>query len=126
MNEFTVADLLQFQNNLLEQRLKSGTVNRNMSLVKHLFHLAERWEVIDKAPTKNIPPLTDSGARERFLSLGELDRLLDALRQCQSPVVPDIIRLLILTGARKSEVTELPWVLPKKSHSSKFATICSL
>ena len=109
MNEFTVTDLLQFQNNLLEQGLKPSTINRNMALVKHLFHLAERWEIIDRAPTKNISPLADNGARERFLTLAELERLMDALRQCQSPIVPDIIRLLILTGARRSEVTQLPW-----------------
>ncbi len=109
MDSFTPADLLQFQNNLLEQGLKPGTVNRNMALVKHLFHLAERWEIIDKAPTKNISPLADHGNRERFLTLAELERLLTALERCQSPIIPDIIRLLILTGARRSEVIQLPW-----------------
>ncbi|MBD1401852.1 integrase arm-type DNA-binding domain-containing protein [Pelobacter sp. M08fum] len=94
MSEFTPADLIQFQNNLLGQGLKPGTVNRNMALVKHLFHLAERWEIIGRAPTKNISPLADHGARERFLTLAELERLLTTLEQCQSPIVPDIIRLV--------------------------------
>lgn len=109
MADFTPSDLLEFQNNLVQQKLKPGSVNRNMALVKHLFHLAERWEIIDRAPTKNIPPLTDHGARERYLTPEELKRLLNALEHCQSPVVPDIIRMLILTGARRSEVSHLPW-----------------
>ncbi|WP_279614617.1 hypothetical protein [Desulfonatronospira thiodismutans] len=31
------------------------------------------------------------------------------MNNCNSPVVPDIIRFLIMTGARKSEAVNLPW-----------------
>ncbi len=109
MNEFKPGDLLEFQSNLVRQNFKPASVNRVMALVKHIFNLAERWELIDRAPTRNVSKLADNGARERYLSPDELSRLLKELDNCKSQVVPDIIKLLILTGARKTEVVELPW-----------------
>ena len=75
-----------------------------MALVKYLFSLAERWEIIDKAPTRNIGKLQDNGARERYLTQEEIERLFLAVNDSQSQLVPDIIEVLLLTGARKSEV----------------------
>ncbi|WP_050775254.1 site-specific integrase [Desulfonatronospira thiodismutans] len=43
------------------------------------------------------------------MSIDELERLLAEIKNCKSPVVPDVIEFLILTGARKSEVAHLPW-----------------
>ncbi len=109
MDQFKPGDLLDFQNSLVNKGFKPGTVNRMMALVKHIFNLAERWEIIDRAPTKNICKLADDGAKERFLSVEELEKLLKEIKNCKSPVVPDIITFLVLTGARKSEVSNLPW-----------------
>ena len=109
MDEFKPGDLLELQNSLIRQNLKPASVNRIMTLAKYIFNLAERWEVIDKAPTRNISKLPDNGAKERFLSEEELKRLLEALKTSSSKVVPDIIEFLILTGARMSEAVNLPW-----------------
>ena len=75
-----------------------------------LFNLAERWQVIDKAPTRNARELSDPDRRERYLTDEELYRVLDALDNCRSMLAPtDIIRMLLLTGARKSEVVGMRW-----------------
>ncbi|WP_040417261.1 tyrosine-type recombinase/integrase [Desulfonatronospira thiodismutans] len=74
-----------------------------------LFNLAERWQVIDKAPTRNARELSDPDRRERYLTDEELYRVLDALYNCRSTIVADIIRMLLLTGARKSEVVRMRW-----------------
>lgn len=52
--------------------------------------------------------------RERFLSTEEVGRLLDALMKLEAeaglaPAFADATRLLLLTGARKSEILELRW-----------------
>ncbi len=109
MDEFKPGDILEFQNNLAAQDLKPGTVNRYVTLVKYVFNLAERWEVIDRAPTRNVERLQDNDRKERYLTPEELERLMQELDNCNSEVVPEIIRFLILTGARRSEVVNLPW-----------------
>ncbi|WP_045214308.1 site-specific integrase [Desulfonatronovibrio magnus] len=109
MDEFKPGDLLEFQSALVNRGFKPGSVNRVMALVKHIFNLAERWEIIQRAPTKNVSKLADNGAMERFLTHQELETLLEAIKTCKSPVVPDLIEFLILTGARKSEASQLPW-----------------
>lgn len=109
MNEFSTQDLISFQNSLAKSHLQPGTVNRYMALVKYIFNLAERWEIIDKAPTRNAPPLEDNSRKERFLTPEELHRLLQALDACRSPVISDVFRFLLLTGARRNEASHLVW-----------------
>ncbi|TVQ95330.1 MAG: site-specific integrase [Desulfovibrionales bacterium] len=109
MNEFTTQDLIAFQNALHQGGLKAGSVNRYMALVKYIFNLAERWEVIDKAPTRNTLRLENNARKERFLNENEMVLLLETLKQCASPVVPDIIEFLMLTGARRNEVLGMRW-----------------
>ena len=109
LNDITTHDLIEFQNGLVKGGMKPASVNRYMALAKYLFNLAERWEILDKAPTKNVRKLEDNGARERYLDQDEVYRLLEALNNCKSQVVPDIIEFLLLTGARKSEAAEMAW-----------------
>lgn len=109
MPDIARQDIEAFQSSLFNKGKKPGTVNRYMSLLKYIFNLAERWEVIDKSPARNISNLADNNHKERFLTGRETENLLEALKKAQSKVVPDIIELLILTGARKSEVAGLKW-----------------
>lgn len=100
----------EFQSNFILMGYKPGTVNRYMALVKYIFNLAEKWEIIDKTPARYISKLEDNNHKERYLDEDETERLLMALKNCKSTVIPDIIEFLILTGARKSEVVNLPWI----------------
>ncbi|HVT18823.1 MAG TPA: tyrosine-type recombinase/integrase [Thermoanaerobaculia bacterium] len=89
--------------------------NRVLALLSKMFNLAERWGVrqegtnpcryVDKYPEKR---------RERFLSGAELARLGEVLaaaeqRAAEPPPVIAAIRLLVLTGCRKSEILTLRW-----------------
>lgn len=53
--------------------------------------------------------MADNNRKERFLTKEETERLLAALKQSKSPVLPDLIEFLILTGARKSEASQARW-----------------
>ena len=109
LNEFKPGDLIEFQNTMVNQGFKPGSVNRYMAIIKHILNTAEKWDYIDSSPTRKVSRMYDAGRQERFLSPEELERVLDELNNCNSPVVPDIIRFLIMTGARKSEAVNLPW-----------------
>lgn len=110
ISEITRDDIQEFQTNCMLMGNKPGTVNRYMALIKYIFNLAERWEVIDKTPARYISKLKDNNHKERYLNEEETERLLTALKSCKSVVVPDIIEFLILTGSRKSEAVNLPWM----------------
>lgn len=102
-------DVESFQSALFCSGKKPSTVNRYMALVKYIFNLAERWEVINKSPARNVGKLADNNHKERYLSDVETQNLLDSLNKTKSNVVPGIIEFLILTGARKGEVVGLRW-----------------
>ncbi len=109
LNDISKQDVVDLQNKLSAGGLKPGTVNRIMAIVKYVFALAERWEVLDKSPARNIPRLEDNNQKERFLTTEEMHRLLEALKSCNSHAVRDIIEFLLITGARRTEVVGLEW-----------------
>lgn len=109
ISEITREDVQEIQSNFLRVGHKPSSVNRYMALVKYIFNLAEKWEVIDKSPARHVSKLADNSHKERYLTKEETERLLTELKSCKSQAVPDIVKLLILTGARKSEVVGLRW-----------------
>ena len=110
ISEITRDDVTNFQDGLIFNGLKPGTVNRHMALVKFIFSLAEKWEVIEKSPARGVSKLADNNHKERYLSREEITRLLTELKNCKSDAVPDVIEFLILTGARKGEAMHMKWV----------------
>jgi integrase len=89
--------------------------NRTLALLSKLFVWAEKHGLRSDGsnPCRHIEKYRES-RRERFLSQAELGRLGDALREAEqdnscSPWVIAAIRLLILTGARLSEILTLRW-----------------
>ena len=110
MTEITRQDVEEFQANFVRAGYKPASVNRYLALVKHIFNLAEKWEIIDKSPARNVVKLEENNQKERYLSQEETQRLLHELTNCQSKVFPDLIEFLILTGARKSEAAQARWV----------------
>ena len=101
----------------LHQRMKDrpGAANRTLALLSHMMNVAEKWGVrpdgtnpcrhVDKYPQRR---------RERFLSEKELAHLAAVLTeielaQSELPSVVPAIRLLLFTGARRSEILTLRW-----------------
>jgi integrase len=109
LSEIAREDIQQFQAEMLAHGYKPGTVNRRMALVKFIFNLAEKWEVIDKSPARGVSKVADNEGKERYLTKEETVRLLAALKESKSQVVPDLIEFLLLTGARKSEASNARW-----------------
>ena len=94
---------------------KPGAANRTLTLLSKMFNLAEKWGFrpdgsnpcrhMDRYPERSI---------ERFLSGGELKRLGNALAKAEKektepPSAITAVRLLVLTGARLSEILTLKW-----------------
>lgn len=89
--------------------------NRALAVLSKMFNLAERWGLRpdNSNPCRHIERYPER-PKERFLSPAEMARLGQVLRDVEAdnsehPSVVLAIRLLALTGMRKSEVLELRW-----------------
>ncbi len=89
----------------------AGTCNRWLVLLRYIFNLAIRWELMPEGsnPTRNVDLLQDNGARERYLTSEEVRSLFEEIERNRNTQVGQVVKLLLLTGARKREVLDLRW-----------------
>jgi integrase len=84
------------------------TANRCVALLSKMFALAVRWQYVATNPCRGIERNPEP-KRERYLSADELARLGAALAKHKDKAAANIFRLLLLTGARRSEVAGARW-----------------
>ena len=82
--------------------------NRTISMVSKMFGLAVRWGMVPANPARGVERNLE-GKRKRYLSSDELARLLEALSQHPNKQSVNIIRILLMTGARRGEVLAMRW-----------------
>jgi integrase len=73
-----------------------------------MFNLAIRWEMRPDNPASGFIRNPES-PRERFLDLKEIGRLSEVLAEHPNQRMADVIRLLMLTGARRGEGLRACW-----------------
>ena len=88
----------------------TGTTNRVVVLLRHIFNLGSRWRIagIGENPTAGIA-LAPDVHRERFLTREEAQRLKISIEADQNKPAAKAIMLLLLTGARRNEITHAKW-----------------
>jgi integrase len=82
--------------------------NRVLALVSTLLSLAVIWEYRSDNPAKGIEKNPEE-PRYRYLTPEELPRLSAALDAYPNQDPADVLRMLLLTGARKNEVLSMRW-----------------
>jgi integrase len=129
VTEVTRADVDRFHKALASKPYRA---NRCLALLSKAFNLAEvwGWRPDGSNPCRHVKKFAEA-KRQRFLSADELLRLGDVLRHAEHdgyldlPAKPEkrgvparvpisrwpiaAVRLLVLTGARKSEILSLRW-----------------
>ena len=89
-----------------------GTATRTVRLVSSILSFAVREGYLTRNPAIGVETTPDK-ARERFLSDEEAIRLGKAISEAEAegahPYAIAIIRLLAMSGARKSEIEKLKW-----------------
>ncbi len=82
--------------------------NRVRALLSKMFALAVAWEWREFNPVQGIPKYQEE-KRERWLREDEIQRLSKVLTIHPNQRAANVIRLLILTGSRKSEALNATW-----------------
>jgi integrase len=82
--------------------------NRVIALVSRIFTMAIKWEMRSDNPCKGIER-NDEQKRKRYLKGDELARLTKALAEHEDQQAANIVRLLLLTGARSGETVAARW-----------------
>jgi integrase len=82
--------------------------NRVAALLSKMFTLSVRWGMRADNPAKGIERNHEE-RRYRYLTGDELSRLTDALAVHPNQQAATVVRLLLLTGARRGEVLGATW-----------------
>jgi integrase len=82
--------------------------NRVLALLSKMFSLAVRWGWRMDNPCKGIER-NQEHKRTRYLSAAELKRLAEALAKLEDQGAANVVRLLLLTGARRGELLAATW-----------------
>ena len=85
--------------------VRPATLNRELSLLKHLFTKAIEWGKCKENPAKKVKKLKGEVKRVRFLMSAEVHTLLS---NCPDYLKP-IVTVAVHTGMRKGELLGLEW-----------------
>jgi integrase len=107
VSDQTVVVLLR---QLREAGYASGTTNRVLVLLRFMFNLGRKWGVpgCRDNPTIGLKTTPDV-CRQRFLTNEEAQRLLLALDADENRIAAFAVKLLLLTGGRRNEITYAKW-----------------
>jgi integrase len=97
------------------QKGQPSTINREMTVLKHIMRRAVEWEYLSRnpfldaqgRPLAGLRALKEPSGRTRFLSVEEIERLLLACEASESPYLRAFVMVSINTGMRRNEVLSL-------------------
>lgn len=111
LDEIVPRDIARWLAEKAGEGLKPATVEKIRVVFSRSFSLAQQWEVpgAETNPVQRVPRARFNNARERYLSAEEASRLLAACDRSLNPQLGNIVRLLLLTGARVGELLRAEW-----------------
>jgi len=102
-----ISDLI---NRMRADDYASGTMNRVIVILRYIFNLARKWKVpgVVENPASGLSAGPDV-QRNRFLTEEEAENLVRAIHVDENRTAARSILLLLLTGARRNEITFAKW-----------------
>ncbi len=91
----------------MEAGAAASTINREMTVLKHILARAVRWEYLSVNPIAGLKPLQEPSGRTRFLSLEEIAALLKACEASESDYLKPFVIVAMNTGMRRNEILSL-------------------
>lgn len=111
LDEVKPQDVAKWLSEKAGEGYKPATVEKMRVVFSRSFELGLSWNIpgAETNPVRGVPRPKFDNKRQRFLSRDEAGRLFTALESSANPQLRNIVRLLLLTGARVSELLHAEW-----------------
>lgn len=99
-------DIERFKKHRHESQVKPSTINRELAVLSHLFTKAVEWQWLDKKPA-TIKRLKEEQSRITYLTVEQVERLLEAAKHDQNPEIYSFIMIGLETAMRRMEILSI-------------------
>lgn len=106
LNKITNFNIEQYKKLRLAKGAKHTTINRELSVLSHLFTKAVEWNWLDIKPA-TIKRLKEEQTRITYLTTEQVERLIEAAKQDQNSVIYPFIVIGLETVMRRSEILSI-------------------
>jgi integrase len=107
VQDIVFADCQALHNRIVDAG-RGPRANTALAVLSKMFSLAIRWGMRGDNPAKGVERAPET-KRKRYLSGDELARLTAALAKHKDKRAADVVRVLLLTGARRGETLAMRW-----------------
>ena len=111
MDEITLPLISKLHREMvIKKKLANGTANKVLVFLRHSYNLAMDLKIagITENPAAKVKQFEEQH-KERYLTKLEAKRLMKAVEESKNIHLKYIVRFLLLTGARRSEVLRAEW-----------------
>ena len=107
LRAITSAQAEAYVSKRIAQHSAASTINREITVLKHMLSRAVRWEYLSANQLAGLKPLREPSGRTRFLNLEEIELLLAACEESKSPCLRSFVLVALNTGMRRNEILGL-------------------
>jgi integrase len=110
LNKLTPAMVTIYRDDRLRS-VSASSVRRELAILQHCLEVAKNeWGVaLQQNPVSKIKKPAQGKARERRVTVEELERLRTALAKCRNGLLSNIVMFAIHTGMRRGEILSIRW-----------------
>ena len=108
INSITKEDITKFVKSLIDKEYSVSTIRMNIAVIRASFNYAikeKNLQIFNPCTGVKLPKLDN--ARERYLSINEINLLRDTVKQTNDKSLYIFLELLLQTGARKFSILTL-------------------
>lgn len=106
LNKISGFDIERYKKFRTDKNIKPNSINRELATLSHLFTKAMEWQWLDKKPA-TIKRFKENHSRITYLTIEQIERLLEAAKQDQNIQVYPFIMIGLETAMRKMEILSI-------------------